>query len=164
MAAAALAFTCLDGATALLQGKADSTCLRLSSRCQRVVALQHKGLHLSRCCWILDAQQQLFLLPSCHIRSACTSALSRSSVFELPAGSQLHCLQGHNYTACSTGVLPSTDAPCELGAVAADASGSSLTSSILACPAASCLATGCPGQCCPTWPALDILQVGSAAD
>ena len=57
----------------------------------------------------------------------------------------------------------STDAPCELGAVASDASGSSLTSSILACPAASCLATGCQGECCPAWCAPDILQDERAA-
>jgi hypothetical protein len=47
---------------------------------------------------------------------------------------------------CPDGVLPSESFLCELGATATSSSGEALTSAVLACPPASCLAFGCPGH------------------
>ncbi|KAL0020772.1 hypothetical protein WJX77_012245 [Trebouxia sp. C0004] len=53
--------------------------------------------------------------------------------------------QGHIYTACSLGQLPTSGLPCELGATAVSSSDGNLTSVVLACPPAACLGIACPG-------------------
>ncbi|KAL0020782.1 hypothetical protein WJX79_001465 [Trebouxia sp. C0005] len=53
--------------------------------------------------------------------------------------------QGHTYTACSSGQMPTSALPCELGATAVSASDGNLTSVVLACPPAACLGIACPG-------------------
>lgn len=53
--------------------------------------------------------------------------------------------RGTPYTACAPGQQPTKQLPCELGATATDSGGSNLTSSVLACPPASCQgSTRCP--------------------
>ena len=56
--------------------------------------------------------------------------------------------QSSTYAACSSGVKPSTAAPCELGGSATDAQDGNLTANILACPPSSCLSTYCTGEIC----------------
>jgi hypothetical protein len=57
--------------------------------------------------------------------------------------------RGTSYAACSPGVVPSRDAPCELGAVAMDPDGGkggaplNLTDQVVVCPPDECLKQGC---------------------
>ena len=61
------------------------------------------------------------------------------------AASQMDVIQGSSYAACSSGVLPTAAASCELGATAISYTGANLTSRVVACPPASCIQTGCSG-------------------
>ena len=61
------------------------------------------------------------------------------------AANQMDVIQGSSYAACSSSVLPTAAAPCELGATAISYTGANLTSSVVACPPASCIKTGCSG-------------------
>ena len=51
-----------------------------------------------------------------------------------------------NFDRCPDGVVPTESFLCELGARANNSKGDNLTSSVLACPPASCLEFGCPGH------------------
>ncbi len=64
-AASHLAFTSLDGARGLLHGS-NSPCCTFQAGARGLLT-GSMGLHLSRCCRLLEAEQQLLLLAPCHI-------------------------------------------------------------------------------------------------